>query len=128
MDWFRKHIASGSRLALAALAIQFVLAFGHVHPTHALTISAGVIADAVAAEYGPAQIPADDHGDQNHRGLTDICGICAVVAMSATGLFTSSPILHLPEAVALLYRLTDACFAHLDPAHGPFQPRAPPVS
>jgi hypothetical protein len=31
MKWFRQHIKTGSRLALFALAIQFVLSFGHFH-------------------------------------------------------------------------------------------------
>ena len=31
MKWFRKHIKTGSRLALFALAIQFALSFGHFH-------------------------------------------------------------------------------------------------
>ena len=31
MNWFRKHVKTGSRLALFALAIQFALSFGHFH-------------------------------------------------------------------------------------------------
>ena len=31
MKWFRSNIKRGSRLALFALAIQFVLSFGHFH-------------------------------------------------------------------------------------------------
>ncbi len=31
MKWFRSNIKHGSRLALLALAIQFVLSFGHFH-------------------------------------------------------------------------------------------------
>ena len=31
MKWFRRHIKTGSRLALFALALQFVLSFGHFH-------------------------------------------------------------------------------------------------
>ena len=31
MKWFRSNIKAGSRLALFALAVQFVLAFGHFH-------------------------------------------------------------------------------------------------
>ena len=137
MDWFRKHIRLGSQLALFALALQFVLAFGHNHQAHAQTITPAplsyieLVAAAIDAEYGGATATltaADDHAPRQHHPLTDTCAICAVVAISATALFSSSPILHLPEAVALLYRVTDAGFAHLDPTHGPFQPRAPPAS
>ena len=31
MRWFRANRILGSRLALFALAVQFVLAFGHIH-------------------------------------------------------------------------------------------------
>ncbi|MGH6751213.1 MAG: DUF2946 domain-containing protein, partial [Bradyrhizobium sp.] len=31
MKWFRNNVKHGSRLALLALAIQFVLSFGHFH-------------------------------------------------------------------------------------------------
>ena len=40
MKWFRSNIKHGTRLALVALAIQFVLSFGHFH--------------AVAAQAAPA--------------------------------------------------------------------------
>ncbi len=137
MGWFRRHIRLGSQLALLALALQFVLAFGHAHPLRAQTVKAtspsymALVAAAIDAETGfvPADQPApDDHDQQNHRPPTDPCAICAVVAMAATALFSSSPILHLPEAVSFVHRATDAGFAHLDPAHGPFQPRGPPAS
>ena len=35
MNWVRTHIRNGSKLALFALAIQMVLAFGHFHAVHA---------------------------------------------------------------------------------------------
>lgn len=132
MNWFRRHIRTGSRLALMVLALQFAVAFGHAHPVHAQTvhaqtISAGVIADAVMAEYGASQGPTDDH-DQPQHPSTDGCAICAVLAMTAAALAGASPILHLPDAVTLLHRVTDAGFAHLDPSHAVFQPRAPPAS
>ena len=157
MNWFRRHIRTGSQLALLALAFQFIFAFGHVHPVQAQATQKASPSQASpfqvslspAALYSGSQsfgelisavievenggvltsLPAsDDHDHRTHRPLTDICGICAVVAMSATALFSSSPILHLPEAVTLLYRVADAGLKHLDPGHGPFQPRGPPTS
>src|SRR5260221_12497744 len=35
MKWFRSNIRRGSRLALFALAIQFLLSFGHFHGSSA---------------------------------------------------------------------------------------------
>ena len=50
------------------------------------------------------------------------------MAMAGTVLFSSPPILLLPEAVEFLYRTTDAEFMHLKSAGNAFQPRAPPAS
>ena len=44
MKWFRSNIRLGSRLALLALAIQFLLSFGHFHGGSASAASA--LADA----------------------------------------------------------------------------------
>src|SRR5260370_28035600 len=35
MKWFRSNIRRGSRLALFALAVQFLLSFGHFHASSA---------------------------------------------------------------------------------------------
>ena len=35
MKWFRRHIKTGSRLALFAFAVQFALSFGHFHSSAA---------------------------------------------------------------------------------------------
>src|SRR5437588_13048167 len=49
VNWFRKHLKHGSRLALFALAIQFGLSFGHFH---------GIAAQAASA-IATAQTQAD---------------------------------------------------------------------
>src|SRR5215217_2807860 len=41
MKWFRSNIRRGSRLALFALAIQFLLSFGHFHGSGAQAALAG---------------------------------------------------------------------------------------
>jgi hypothetical protein len=42
--------------------------------------------------------------------------------------FSTPPLLLLPQAIELLYLATDAEFAHLDSVHPAFQSRAPPAS
>ena len=135
MKWFRSNIKQGSRLALLALAVQFVLAFGHFHPVAAQA--------APAFQSGPAQTesshrdlaapdavgqsdqqPVSDHDQQP----SDACAICAVMALANAVLFASPPVLLLPQAVEFLYLTTDAEFVHLDHASVAFQPRAPPAS
>ena len=118
MKWVRANIGLGARVALFALAVQFVLSFGHFHP--------------VAAQAAPSilsvqqQLPAP--GPDQDRHLDDLCAICAVIALANAALFATPPLLLLPQAVEFLYLATDAEFVHLHSARIAFQPRAPPVS
>jgi Protein of unknown function (DUF2946) len=138
VKWFRKHIKQGSRLALVALAIQFVLSFGHFHGIAAQAapaIQTGVtqadlayIATSAAhdgTEAARKQQPATPDTDQQP---TDVCAICAVISLAGNVLFATPPLLQLPQAVELLYLTTDAEFVHLNSVHPAFQSRAPPAS
>jgi len=137
MTWFRKHIKTGSRLALFALAIQFALSFGHFHGVAAQAapaIQAGLsqadLAHIVAAPDAPSeaaqkQPPSTPDSDQQPA---DACAICAVIALAGNVLFAAPPVLLLPQAVELLYRTTDAEFVHPGSVHPAFQSRAPPIS
>jgi hypothetical protein len=138
MKWFRSNIKHGSRLALFALAIQFVLSFGHFH--------GGAAQAAPAIQSGPAlsypsslpaadafaepaqQQPASDQDSDRQQQQSDPCAICAVIALANAVLFATPPLLLLPQAVELLYLTTDAEFVHLNSARVAFQPRAPPTS
>lgn len=138
MKWFRKHIKRGSRLALFAVALQFVLSFGHFHggakaasaiqPDTApfeLSYSNGLIAPDVVSDSAQQQSPPNhDSGGQP----ADACTICAVIALANAMLFATPPLLLLPQAVEFLYQTTDAEFVHLNSARVAFQPRAPPTS
>ena len=124
MKWFRSNIRNGARLALLALLVQFALSFGHVHgfvPPAASATQSLLPADHAAK---PQSAPGKHDSDQT----TDVCAICAVMAMASTVLFSAPPILLLPDAVQILHRITDAEFSHLKSAGTAFQPRAPPAS
>jgi len=133
MKWVRSNIKYGSRLALFALAVQFVLSFGHFHGGAAqavpaiqsgLAASGHPAADAVGLS-APKQSPAHHDSDQQP---SDACAICAVIALANAALFATPPLLLLPQAVEFLYLTTDAAFVHLNSARVAFQPRAPPIS
>ena len=135
MNWFRKHVKTGSRLALFALAIQFALSFGHFHgevARAAPALQTGLadtdlaIAAALAAQEArsAAQQPSNHDTDQP----TSDCAICAVLSLANNFLFATPPLLELPQAVELLHLTTGAEFAHLGSLHRAFQSRAPPVS
>jgi hypothetical protein len=139
MKWFRKHIKTGSRLALFALVVQFALSFGHFHavaaqaaPAIQKELSQADLAyigmsgtPDLAVEVSQKQPPANqDH----HRHPADSCAICVVIALANTVLFATAPALLLPQAIELLYLTTDAGFEHLNSEHAAFNSRAPPLS
>jgi Protein of unknown function (DUF2946) len=123
MKWFRSNIKQGSRLALLALAVQFVLAFGHFHSTTAQAAPA-IQSGSVQSESSSQPPPASDHDQQP----SDTCAICAVMALANNVLFATPPLLLLPQAVEFLYLAADAEFVHLNSVRVAFQPRAPPIS
>ena len=136
VNWFRKHLKHGSRLALFALAIQFALSFGHFHAAAAQTVQIG-LSDAglsyateqaalVAADDAARQQQPSDHDKDRHPA--DACAICAVLSLANNFMFATPPLLELPQAVELLHLTTGAEFAHLGSLHRAFQSRAPPVS
>ena len=124
MKWFRSNIRTGARLALLALLVQLALSFGHVHglvPPAASATQSVLPADHAAK---PQPAPTKHDSDQTN----DVCAICAVMAMASTVLFSTPPILRLPDAVEILRGITDAEIAHLKSTGTAFQPRAPPAS
>jgi hypothetical protein len=140
MKWFRSNIRHGSRLALFALIVQFMLSFGHFHGSAAQAASAvqfaqapfalsytdGLLAAEEALSQSPRQQPASNHDSDQHS--SDACAICAVIGLTNTVLFAMPPLLLLPQAIEFLHVTTDAEFIHLNSARVPFQPRAPPTS
>ena len=66
MKWFRSNIKHGSRLALFALAIQFVLSFGHFHGVSAQAAPAvdAALDDARFAAWVRLYARADGYGQQ----------------------------------------------------------------
>jgi len=136
MNWFRKHVKTGSRLALFALAIQFALSFGHFHADVARAAPAlqtGLadtdlaIAAARAAQAAPSEAAQQPSGHDTDQPTSD-CAICAVLSLANNFLFATPPLLELPQAVELLHLTTGAEFAHLGSLHPAFRSRAPPIS
>jgi Protein of unknown function (DUF2946) len=139
MKWFRSNIKHGSRLALLALTIQFVLSFGHFHgvatqaaqaiqsgQTQSSASYTGDLLAPDAVSQPDRQQPASDRDSDRHPN--DPCAICAVMALANAVLFATPPVLLLPQAVEFLHLTSDAEFVHLNSARVAFQPRAPPIS
>ncbi len=109
-----------SLLALAALALQLVVSFGHVHldGIHGGNRAAILAAARAQAEQLPAQ-PGDD-GDE-------YCAICATIYLTASS-FVPQP----PQIPALFYSGTVEHFDRIAiifvvARREPFQSRAPPL-
>jgi Protein of unknown function (DUF2946) len=134
MNWFRKHVRTGARLALLALAIQFLLSFGHFHsfaaqvaPAIQTGLTQGDLYHAAAAAVAGRSAQQQQPSDHDQHPA-DGCAICAVIALAGNVLFATPPVLQLPRAIELLYLTTEAEFAHLKSARHAFQSRAPPLS
>jgi hypothetical protein len=132
MKWFRRNIRTGSRLALFALAVQFVLSFGHFHliaaqaaPDVQLQVKFGT-AQGLAAELPNQTQQQPSNHDDPPSG--EPCAICAVLSMANQVMFATPALLLLPDAIELLFLVADAEFAHLSSSWSAFQSRAPPVS
>jgi len=139
MKWFRSNVQHGTRLALFALAVQFVLSFGHFHAIAAravpalqsgtshfdISVAGRLPAPDAVTQSTPQQPGSNRDSDQQPD---DFCAICAVVAMANAALFATPPVLLPPQAVEFLYLTTDTGFVHRNPARVAFQPRAPPAA
>jgi hypothetical protein len=122
MRWFRGHSRLDGWAALVAIALQLVLAFGHVHTGalgHNPKIAALMTADGAHA--GQRQKPATP-SDQ------DYCSICAVLSLLSGAQGATTPALPVPAAtaaVALVAEPETVRAAALRPA---FRSRAPPLA
>jgi hypothetical protein len=140
MKWFRSNIRRGSRLALFALAVQFLLSFGHFHASSAQAAPAltsqlvlhGAATHAVnwtlradASRPAPLKTSSDDAPDGR---LTDDCAICAVLALAGAMMVVTPPCLPARQAVSFSHLIANAAPVDLNSAGVAFQPRAPPVS
>jgi hypothetical protein len=150
MKWFRSNIRLGSRLALLALAIQFLLAFGHFHGSSTQAALASMAAKqwrlhhdhavhfaASRADLLGRASPANTYGrvrlqtSSDHRPAgepTDDCAICAVMALASAMVVATPPYLVGPQAAAISYLTTGTEFVALNTARVAFQPRAPPIA
>jgi hypothetical protein len=139
MKWFRSNVQHGTRLALLALAVQFVLSFGHFHAIAARAMPAlqtgttqfdisfaGRLPAPDAVNKSAPQQPASNHDSDQQPD--DFCAICAVVAMANAALSAAPPALLLPHAVEFVYLTTDAESVHRNSVRVAFQPRAPPAA
>jgi hypothetical protein len=136
MKWFRSNIRPMARLALIALAMQFLLSFGHFHGDSARAASA--LADTqrsglhkITGWAAHSNAPHNTSSPSNHRPddqPADDCAICAVMALAGAVVVATPPDLSVPQATAFTYLTAAADFADLNSVRVAFQPRGPPLA
>jgi hypothetical protein len=128
MGWVDRHKRRGAWLAFAALALQIVLSFGHVHldgirpvAAHNAVVAPHKVAVAVAVADASRQTPLQNSGDDD-----DYCAICASIYLVSTTFISDAPVLPVPlgfERIVHSYANTRGSLASRRVA---FRSRAPP--
>jgi hypothetical protein len=79
MRWIRQHIQSATWLALAALAVQVVVTFGHVHAERFSALSASATAIAAAGVSDHAKGAGGPTQPYRAPGADSFCAVCASI-------------------------------------------------
>jgi|SRR5580692_10408235 hypothetical protein len=125
MGWVRCHKRRGAWVALAALALQIALSFGHVHLGAVRAAPHGAIAGThnITVVQGSAQLPAQNPGDDD-----DYCAICASMFLVATSFVSEPPQLPVPAGFTFITHSVAATHGIVAPRRFAFQSRAPPAA
>jgi len=128
MGWVHRHKWHGALLALAALALQIALAFGHVH----LNLR-GVAGDSRGTTIAPhhatlaqtsPQAPAQNSDDDD-----DYCAICASIFLVSSSYTPAPPALPVPVGFQRIeHSLDNARGCTQSRRRLAFQSRAPPAA
>jgi hypothetical protein len=123
MRWVRTNRLYGGWLALAALTLQVVLSFGHIHldgirqESPAITVAAS---KAPSSQQNPAQHPANEAGD--------FCAICATIHLASSSFLPDAPLLPVPFASRTIEHFGNFTLVFVSPQRAAFPSRAPPLA
>ncbi len=125
MGWVHCYKRHGAYLALAALALQIVLSFGHVHLDGTLRAASHVAItrphNTVIAQTSPPA-PAQNPGDD------DYCAICASIFLVSTSFVSEPPKLPVPIGFERIERIVSVARGIVEPRRVVFRSRAPPAA
>jgi hypothetical protein len=122
MRWIRTNRRHASGLALAAMALQLVLAFGHLH----LDLRASHAPAATVAHTKTAAVPASP--TQHPASDNDYCAICATIHLASTSFLPDAPQLPVPFVSQPIEHFDCVAFVFIAPQRAAFQSRAPPFA
>ena len=124
MRWFRANKTFGSRLALFALAVQFVVAFGHIHRDDIYGFTRAAAAVTAPVPDGSQPLP----GDHPAKHSDDYCAICATMSLLGNSFVAAPPTLPLPSASHAVEQVGRVAVIFIAPRRAAFQSRAPPTA
>jgi hypothetical protein len=93
MTWAETRRSLSGWLALAALALQLAVSFGHMHPEDFVHGRPGTV---IATQGGSG---AGEPGDNDHEHLD--CAICATMDIAGTLLLPVPPVIALPAEIVV---------------------------
>ena len=124
MRWIRRTNRRWSTwLALAAMALQLVLSFGHIHLEKLASgsvIASATTSKAPSSQQNPTQRPANE--------ADDFCAICATIHLASTSFLPDAPLLSVPFASRTIEHFSNFNFIFVSPQRPAFQSRAPPLA
>jgi hypothetical protein len=123
MRWVRTNRRWSSWLALAAMALQLALSFGHIHLEQLASrsgIASVVASKASTSQQDPAQHPANE--------ADDFCTICATIHLASSSFLPDAPLLPVPFASRTSEHFGHFTFVFISPRRAAFQSRAPPLA
>ena len=127
MRWVRSNIRLGSWCALLALAIQFLLAFGHVHRAEFAWASDFSPLSVVGVRTGLATGLGASSASAKPTGIaSDYCAICAVMALANSVRQAAAPALPMPAVAARVRFAANTEIISVAFSRLLFRARAPP--
>jgi hypothetical protein len=123
MAWLHRHRRHGALFAIAALVLQILVSFGHVH-LHGVAQSApaAITHSSALADNNsrtPAPIPAD---------TDDYCAICASIFLASSAFTPAPPQLLVPTNFERVEHCFNAVCPLAEPLRLAFRSRAPPAA
>ena len=123
MRWVRRtKRRSSSWLALAAIALQLVLSFGHIHLEklgRGSVIASMTASETSSSQQNPAHHPANE--------ADDFCAICATINLASSSFLPDAPLLPVPHASRTIEHFGHFTFGFISLHRAAFQSRAPPA-
>jgi len=125
MDWFRWNDSRIAWLAFFALACQFVLTFGHVHPGNARSVSTvlAIPADSANGSSSTQSLPPQ----RTPVGLAqDFCAVCNNISLANTLVLPVAPAANPSASIIQLSRWSLIAIEYASCDHFCFNARGPP--